>query len=83
MLVTVSMEPLRRKRRIFTFVLIGALFFTGMSSLSLNSVSGSEVDKTIYLTFDDGPHPIFTPLLLSLIEEHGVKATFFTIGHRI
>ena len=83
MLVTVSMEPLRRKRRIFTFVLIGALFFTGMSSLSLNSVSGSEVDKTIYLTFDDGPHPIFTPLLLSLLEEHGVKATFFPIGHRL
>jgi peptidoglycan/xylan/chitin deacetylase (PgdA/CDA1 family) len=32
------------------------------------------------LTFDDGPHPIFTPRVLSILEKHRVKATFFMLG---
>ena len=32
-------------------------------------------DKTIYLTFDDGPSPR-TPEVLKILEENGVKATF-------
>ncbi|WP_353513866.1 polysaccharide deacetylase family protein [Thermus sp. LT1-2-5] len=32
------------------------------------------------LTFDDAPHPLFTPLLLDLLERLGLKATFFVIG---
>ncbi len=37
-------------------------------------------DKTVALTFDDGPHPVHTPEILDILEEYGVKATFFTIG---
>ena len=36
-------------------------------------------DKTIYLTFDDGPSPR-TPEVLKILEENGVKATFFVVG---
>ena len=32
------------------------------------------------LTFDDGPHPEYTPRLLDRLEEFGVLATFFVIG---
>lgn len=32
------------------------------------------------LTFDDGPHPGFTPPLLDVLERHGAKGTFFMIG---
>jgi peptidoglycan-N-acetylglucosamine deacetylase len=32
------------------------------------------------LTFDDGPHPVYTPRVLSILEKHGAKATFFMIG---
>lgn len=32
------------------------------------------------LTFDDSPHPLFTPLLLDELQQSGVKATFFCIG---
>ncbi|MGH7824063.1 MAG: polysaccharide deacetylase family protein [Candidatus Binatia bacterium] len=32
------------------------------------------------LTFDDGPHPEFTPALLEILRRHGAKATFFMIG---
>jgi peptidoglycan-N-acetylglucosamine deacetylase len=32
------------------------------------------------LTFDDGPNPACTPRLLDILEQHGVKATFFLVG---
>ena len=34
------------------------------------------------LTFDDGPHPEYTPAILDLLAEHGIRATFFLIGER-
>lgn len=36
--------------------------------------------KKIAITFDDGPHPIYTPEILSILAEYGVRATFFVIG---
>ncbi len=41
---------------------------------------GDETKKQIALTFDDGPHPQFTPKLLAILEQQGVKATFFLVG---
>ncbi len=34
----------------------------------------------VALTFDDGPHPVYTPILLDGLKERGVKATFFVTG---
>lgn len=34
-------------------------------------------NKTVYLTFDDGPGP-YTDTLLAILDKYGVKATFFT-----
>lgn len=39
--------------------------------------------KIIALTFDDGPHEVYTPQLLAGLRERGVKATFFLIGKSI
>lgn len=36
--------------------------------------------KTVYLTFDDGPHPEATPYVLSILALHEIKATFFVLG---
>lgn len=36
--------------------------------------------KLVALTFDDGPYPVATPLLLSLLHDLHVPATFFLIG---
>lgn len=36
--------------------------------------------RSIYLTFDDGPDPDFTPRILDVLGEAGMRATFFAIG---
>lgn len=41
------------------------------------------VDKTLYITFDDGPHPIITPKVLDILDEYQIKATFFCVGENV
>src|SRR3974390_2798022 len=36
----------------------------------------------VALSFDDGPHPTFTPQVLDILQRHDAKATFFLIGER-
>ena len=36
--------------------------------------------NTVALTFDDGPHPEITPMVLDILDTYGAKATFFVIG---
>jgi peptidoglycan/xylan/chitin deacetylase (PgdA/CDA1 family) len=40
-------------------------------------------DKVLYLTFDDGPHPSITPLVLNILDEFNAKATFFCVGENV
>jgi len=40
-------------------------------------------EKIIYLTFDDGPHPIATPFVLEQLQRYNAKATFFCIGNNV
>jgi peptidoglycan-N-acetylglucosamine deacetylase len=40
-------------------------------------------DKTLYLTFDDGPHPEATPFVLKHLKRHNALATFFCIGKNV
>ena len=37
----------------------------------------------IYLTFDDGPHPIITRQVLDILAEHRMPATFFCVGQNV
>lgn len=41
------------------------------------------IPKQVALTFDDGPHADFTPMLLDGLKERGVKVTFFLMGENI
>ena len=36
--------------------------------------------RSVYLTFDDGPIPQATPFVLDVLDKSGVKATFFMVG---
>jgi peptidoglycan/xylan/chitin deacetylase (PgdA/CDA1 family) len=39
--------------------------------------------KELFLTFDDGPHPVATPFVLDMLKSYGAKATFFCIGKNV
>ena len=45
--------------------------------------SEEDAGKQIALTFDDGPHAIYTKMLLDGLKERGVHATFFLMGQNI
>lgn len=40
-------------------------------------------EKVIYLTFDDGPVPEVTPLVLDILDKYDIKATFFCVGDNV
>lgn len=42
-----------------------------------------EEHPKIALTFDDGPHAVYTPKLLDGLKKRGIHATFFLIGKNI
>lgn len=39
--------------------------------------------RTIALTFDDGPDPVWTPKILDVLRRNQVPATFFTVGAQV
>ena len=40
-------------------------------------------EKTLYLTFDDGPTPEITEWVLDLLKEYNAKASFFCVGKNV
>ena len=56
----------------------------GAAALPAGGTAGAREDtgdvRKIALTFDDGPHPQWTPRLLDGLRERDVQATFFLIG---
>src|SRR5215469_15786919 len=58
----------------------------------LTAATAFSTDKLIALTFDDGPRPYVLfgskgehlgPSLVSVLDDNGVKATFFVVGWRL
>src|SRR5437764_976513 len=43
-------------------------------------VRGPRHERSLYLTFDDGPREEHTPRLIEMLEAHGAQATFFLTG---
>jgi peptidoglycan/xylan/chitin deacetylase (PgdA/CDA1 family) len=42
--------------------------------------TGTTGSRAIALTFDDGPHPQYTPPLLQVLDHYNIKASFFWLG---
>src|SRR5581483_9760886 len=58
-------------------------FLAGLGAVALFgrvAQAASDEERTIALTFDDGPHPELTPQLLEILERQQVPATFFVVG---
>ena len=54
--------------------------FTALFILFPAVVSGAPRTKYAALTFDDGPHPVYTRQILQILYDYGVPATFFVVG---
>jgi len=49
-----------------------------------NEWQGLQMEKgTVLLTFDDGPHPVYTREILAILERYRVKAIFFQLGQNL
>ncbi len=69
---------------LFLFLLLcfGAPFFPGFSFFLPVISRDSAGMESIALTFDDGPSPSSTPILLDLLDRHSLQATFFVVGEK-
>jgi peptidoglycan-N-acetylglucosamine deacetylase len=71
------------RKRAFVFALLVIVSIPGSAGANPNPIaSGPAGVPVVALTFDDGPHQRETPLLLDILEKHGVRATFFIVGTR-
>jgi peptidoglycan/xylan/chitin deacetylase (PgdA/CDA1 family) len=43
----------------------------------------ARLDGGVGLTFDDGPHPQATPMVLEILRRHAATATFFVVGEQV
>lgn len=84
----------KRRRQIIYVIFLAVLIMMGLflkkkadslQAVSLHAVSEETEDTApqVALTFDDGPHPVYTEELLKGLRERGVKATFFVVGENI
>ena len=48
-----------------------------------SGTSNSNGERSLYLTFDDGPVPDITPWVLQKLDEYKINATFFCVGNRM
>jgi len=73
----------------YTYLVLAVSYFTVMITSAFRPewqvflpLVQNQADRSVALTFDDGPHPETTPALLKLLLEHEAKATFFLVGAR-
>jgi len=52
---------------------------------TINSGTPTSIEGVpqIALTFDDGPHPTLTPILLDILARNNARATFYVVGSRV
>ncbi|HEX6480818.1 MAG TPA: polysaccharide deacetylase family protein [Ktedonobacteraceae bacterium] len=68
----IDRTPPKIEKNIIPQGLRGSVFFQGSTGL-----------PEVALTFDDGPNAVYTPQILSILQQYGVKATFFCIGEQV
>ena len=72
-----------KRRNILIMIAAVAILGLGLSWGRISQAVTEDVKPRIALTFDDGPHPVYTPKLLDGLKERNVKATFFVVGKNI
>jgi len=74
---------------LFSFIIIISLAFIAWASFSISSgiflkavCRNGKSEKGLLLTFDDGPDPVNTPLILEILDKKGIRALFFINGSK-
>jgi len=67
----------------FLITLCGSFFIRWNYHLTSLHSNKKTKQHQIAITFDDGPHPEFTPEALDLLKKYNAKATFFCIGQQV
>ena len=67
---------------LFLLLCLSAPFFSGYGFFLPVISRGSPAGNQVALTFDDGPSPSSTPVLLDLLARHKLSATFFVVGQQ-
>ncbi|HFI0252378.1 TPA: polysaccharide deacetylase family protein [Streptococcus suis] len=69
------------------FQIVQSDYLVESDKVAYNEFMGVKEDKShlrqIALTFDDGPNPATTPIVLDLLKKYNAKATFFVLGHAV
>ena len=66
---------------VLSVILLFELFSLYVSGASYNEYYYKRnSDNKIALTFDDGPHPVYTKKILDVLSKYDIKATFFIVG---
>jgi len=58
-------------------------FLRQLAAVTLPKPVDCTVEACIALSFDDGPDPVSTPVILNALAKEKVKATFFLVGARV
>jgi peptidoglycan/xylan/chitin deacetylase (PgdA/CDA1 family) len=64
-------------------ILFCGCYFIQLGFFFKSVCSGDRSKKEIALSFDDGPDPSFTPVMLDLLKAEGIETIFFCIGKKI
>ena len=67
-------------RQVGTRKVFNKIFYALARRLIGSITHVSTQEPLVALTFDDGPHPEFTPPILHILEQHKALATFFMLG---
>lgn len=72
----------RKKAGLGILVSLAFLMLCAIPYIDANSKKPEEI-KTVALTYDDGPNPVYTEKLLKVLAEEDVPATFFLMGKQV
>lgn len=69
------------------FSIMNAEYLVDSDKVAYDTYVAEQQDKSVLrqiaLTFDDGPNPATTPIVLDLLKKYNAKATFFVLGHAV
>lgn len=76
-------EEEKQKQIIQEHIALTSVPLTDEQKDNILHIYRSTGEKRVFLTFDDGPSKTVTPLILDVLKQEDVKATFFVLGNNV